>query len=171
MKIGRKLFLGRKGDEKLSHNPTDVRMTSGVILKRRMRVQELQIMSYSQEKIAEKLGISVRTVQRSVEWNRRNEQNWLDDIAKTNFVHVFRETLEGYKHDIIRLYEMLEQCKDDNTKIKIIKTISDVRYRYTEQFARFPAVWAMDVFVQKNNPHSIEQPTLLSLSGISGIVK
>jgi len=139
MKIGRKLFLGGKGDEKLSHNPTDVLMTSGVILKKRIRVQELQIMGYTQEKIAKKLGTSVRTVQRAVEWIRRNEQNWLDDIAKTNFVNVFRETLEGYKQDIVRLYEMLEQCKDDNTKIKIIKAISDIRYRYTEQFARFPA--------------------------------
>jgi len=54
MKIGRKLFLGGTGDEKLSHNPTDVLMTSGVILKKRMRVQELQIMGYTQEKIGYK---------------------------------------------------------------------------------------------------------------------
>ena len=140
-------------------------------LKRRLQVQELLFSGYTQEKISEKLDVTPRTVRRDIKWIRRNEQNWLDDIAETNFVHVFRETLEGYKQDIIRLYEMLEQCKDDNTKIKLIKAISDIRYRYTEQFARFPAVWAMDVFVQKNNPHPIEQPTLPSLSGMLGIVK
>jgi len=141
------------------------------IIKRRMKVEELLFSGYGNEKISEKLGISTKTVRRDIKWIRQNNKNWLEDVANFGFIQEFRESLEGYKQDIIRLYEMLEQCKDDNTKIKLIKAISDVRYRYTEQFARFPAVWAMDVFVQKNNPHSIEQPTLPSLSGISGMVK
>jgi len=122
-----------------------------------LQVQELLFSGYTQEKISEKLKVSLKTIGRDIKWIRKNAQNWLDDIAKTNFVNVFRETLEGYRQDIIRLYEMLEQCKDDNTKIKLIKAISDIRYRYTGQFARFPGVWALDVFVKKNNPHPLEE--------------
>ena len=126
-------------------------------LKRRLQVQELLFSGYTQEKISEKLQVSLKTIGRDIKWIRRNAQNWLDDIAKTNFVNVFRETLEGYTQDIVRLYEMLEQCKDDKTKIKLIKAISDIRYRYTAQFAQFTSVWAFDVFIQKNNPHPLEE--------------
>ncbi len=126
-------------------------------LKRRLQVQELLFSGYTQEKISEKLKVSLKTIGRDVKWIRRNAQNWLDDIAKTNFVNVFRETLEGYNQDIVRLYEMLERCKDDNTKIKLIKAISDIRYRYAGQFVQFPGVWALDVFVKKNNPHPMEE--------------
>ncbi len=126
-------------------------------LKRRLQVQELLFSGYTQEKISEKLKVSLKTIGRDIKWIRRDAQNWLDDIAKTNFVNVFRETLEGYKQDIVRLYEMLEKCKDDNTKIKLIKTISDIRYRYSQQFAEFPVVWSLDVFVKKNNPQPMEE--------------
>lgn len=132
-------------------------------LKRRLQVQELLFSCYTQEKISEKLKVSLKTIGRDIKWIRRNAQNWLDDIAKTNFVNVFRETLGGYTQDIVRLYEMLEQCKDDNTKIKLIKAISDIRYRYAGQFARFPVVWAMDQFIKKNSPKPIVQPTMKCL--------
>ena len=140
-------------------------------LKRRLHVQELLFAGYTQEKISQKLGISTKTVSRDIQWVRENNQKWLEDLAGANYAHVFRESLEGYKQDIMRLYEMLEKCQDDNTRIKIIKTISDIRHKYTEQLGRFPAVWAMDIFVQKNNPHPIELPTLPSLSGTTGITK
>lgn len=140
-------------------------------LKRRLQVQELLFSGYTHEKISQKLGISTKTVTRDIQWIRENSKNWLEDLAGVNYAHVFRESLEGYKQDIMRLYEMLEKCKDDNTRIKIIKTISGIRYRYAAQLGQFPAVWAMDVFVKKNNPHSIELPELPSLSGITGMVK
>jgi len=166
MKIGRKLFLGGKGDEKLSHNPTDVRMTSGVILKRRMRVQELQIMGYTQEKIAEKLGTSVRTVQRAVEWLRRQNEQWFEDLANKNFVSTIRETLEGLKFDMVRLEEMLEDeevQQDKSLQIKIIKNISEIRLNYARYLAQFPFAWSIDALIKRCSPQPIPQPTMKCL--------
>jgi transposase len=138
-------------------------------LERRLQVQELLFSGYSQEKISQKLEISTKTVSRDIQWIRDNNQNWLEDLAQRGFVQEFRETLEGYKQDIMRLQEMQENCTDENLRLKIIKTISDIRSKYAQQFASFPVVWALDVFVKKNNPHPIEQPTLPSLSDISGV--
>lgn len=137
-------------------------------LQRRLKVQELLFAGYDQHSIAKKTGVSIRTTCRDIEWIRKNNKNWLDDLAEKGFAQEFRENIEGYKQDIMRLQEMQENCKDQNLRLKIIKTISDTRHKYIEQFARFPVVWALNVFVQKNNPHSIERPTLPSLSGISG---
>ncbi len=138
-------------------------------LKRRVKAQELLFSGYSIEKIAEKLEVCPKTISRDVKWIRDNNKNWLEDLAEKGFAQEFRETLEGYKQDIMRLQEMQEECKDQNLRLKIIKTITDIRYKYAQQFAQFPAVWAMQVFVNKNNPHPIEQPTLPSLSGILGV--
>lgn len=137
-------------------------------LQRRLKVQDLLFAGYDQHSIAKKTGVSIRTTCRDIEWIRENNKNWLDDLAEKGFAQEFRENIEGYKQDIMRLQEMQENCKDQNLRLKIIKTISDTRHKYIEQFARFPVVWALNVFVQKNNPHSIERPTLPSLSGISG---
>lgn len=134
-------------------------------------MQELLFSGYDQNSISEKTGVSVRTIARDIEWIRDNNKNWLEDLAEKGFAQEFRETLEGYKQDIMRLQEMQEECKDQNLRLKIIKTITDIRYKYAQQFAQFPSVWTMDQFVNRNNPHSIELPSLPSLSGISGEVK
>ncbi len=172
MKIGRKLFLGGKGDEKLSQNPTDAGMTNGVILKRRMRVQELQIIGYSQEKIAEKVGTSVRNVQRDIEWLRKENEQWFKDLAKKNYASVFREALEGSKQDMVMLREMLEDeqvQQDKYLQLKIIKTISYLRGIYTKNLAAFPYVWSLDALIKKCPPEPIPQPIIPSLGGISGV--
>jgi len=140
-------------------------------LKRRLKVQELLFAGYDQNSISEKMDVSVRTIARDVQSIRDKNKNWLEDLAEKGFAQEFRETLEGYKQDIMRLQEMQEECKDQNLRLKIIKTIADIRYKYAQQFAQFPGVWAMDQFVNRNNPQSIEQPTLPSLSEISGMVK
>jgi len=137
-------------------------------LQRRLKVQDLLFAGFDQHSIAKKMGVSIRTVARYVQWIRKNNEKWLENLAEKGFAQEFRENIEGYKQDIMRLQEMQENCKDQNLRLKIIKTISDTRHKYIEQFARFPVVWALNVFVQKNNPHSIERPTLPSLSGISG---
>jgi len=140
-------------------------------LQRRLKVQDLLFAGFDQYSIAKKIGVSIRTVARDIQWIRKNNEKWLENLAEKGFAQEFREIIEGYKQDIMRLQEMQENCKDQNLRLKIIKTISYIRHKYVEQFARFPVVWALDLFVQKNKPHSIEQPTLPSLSGISGIVK
>jgi|SaaInlStandDraft_6_1057023.scaffolds.fasta_scaffold90637_1 transposase len=140
-------------------------------LERRLQVQELLFSGYSHEKISQKLRISTKTVSRDIQWVRDNSQNWLEDLAENGFGQEYREAIEGYKQDIMRLQEMQDNCTDDNLKLKIIRTITDTRRKYIEQFAQFPVVWALDVFVKNNNPQPIEKPILPSLSGISGIKK
>ncbi len=138
-------------------------------LERRLQVQELPFSGYSYEKISQKLEISTKTVARDIKWIRNNNKNWLEELAENGFAQEFRETIEGYKQDIMRLQEMQENCTEDNLRLKIIKAITDTRRKYIEQFSQFPMVWAMNVFVKKNNPQSIEQPTMPSLSDISGV--
>ena len=147
-------------------------MKSGGILKRRRKVQELLVIGYPQEKIAEKVGTSIRNVQRDVEWLRKENEQWFEDLAKKNFASVFKEALEGWKYDIVRLEEMLdddEVKQDKYLQLKIIKTASELREKYTKNLAQFPSGWSLDALIKKCSPDPIPLSTIPSLQGITGV--
>jgi len=146
-------------------------MKNGGILKRRMRVWELLVMGYSQQKIADKVGISLRNVQRDIQWARKENEEWLEDLANKNFASIFREALEGLRQDMARLQEMLEDeevQQDKPLQVKIIKTISEIRVRYAKCIGEFPVVWSIDGLLKKCSPQPIPRPTIPSLHGITG---
>jgi len=121
--------------------------------KRRLMVQELLIEGYTQEKIAEKLNVSISTVEREVRKLRESNERWLEDLFPKEMVHIFREGLEGIKKDMLTIREMLdeESVKNDvPLKLKILRSISELREKYLELFHHTPLVWSTRLFVKKN---------------------
>jgi len=114
--------------------------------------RDLVISGYSQEKIAEKLNVSSRTVRRDIRKNREGSKQWLENLAKDEFVSIYRETLDGVKLGIMALNEMLEEeqvKKDPYLRLKIIKQISQERKNYCELLHSGPIVWSIN-FALKN---------------------
>ncbi len=136
--------------------------------KRRKEVQELLFAGYTQEKIAEKLNISVRTVSREIGKIRDGAKTWMDDLAFKSFVHLYRENLGGIKQDIMYLRDMLEDdsVKSDNhLKLKIIKQIGESRYKYGELLHKGPMVWSIDKVLKKKTIEPIPTPQMESIWG------
>jgi len=116
-------------------------------------VQDLLIEGYTQEKIAEKLNVSISTVEREVRKLRESNERWLEDLFPKEMVHIFREGLEGIKKDMLTIREMLdeESVKNDvPLKLKILRSISELREKYLELFHHTPLVWSIRQFVKKN---------------------
>lgn len=121
--------------------------------KRRLMVQDLLIEGYTQVKIAEKLNVSISTVEDDVRKFRESNERWLEDLFPKKLVHIFREGLEGIKKDMLTLREMLdeESVKNDvPLKLKIIKSISELRGDYLQMLTKTPFVWSANLFVKKN---------------------
>lgn len=121
--------------------------------KRRLMVQDLLLEGYTQVKIAEKLNVSISTVEDDVRKFREGNERWLEDLFPKKMVHVFREGLEGIKKDMLTLREMLdeESVKNDvPLKLKIIKSISELRGDYLQMLTKTPFVWSANLFVKKN---------------------
>jgi len=121
--------------------------------KRRLMVQDLLLEGYTQVKIAEKLNVSISTVEDDVRKFRESNERWLEDLFPKKMVHVFREGLEGIKKDMLTLREMLdeESVKNDvPLKLKIIKSISELRGDYLQMLTKTPFVWSANLFVKKN---------------------
>lgn len=136
------------------------------ITKRRLQVEELCFIGYSPNQIASKLGVPLRTIHRDVADLREKSDEWLENLANRDYAMIYREALEGFRSDMVRLHEMLENENVVNNlilQIKIIKEISQARHYYLEQLNAGPIVWSMDQFIRKNSPKPMVQPTMKCL--------
>ena len=166
MKIGRKLFLGGKGDEKLAQKRQNRREIMSKVTKRRLQVEELCFIGYSPNQIVSKLGAPLRTIHRDIADLREKSDEWLENLANRDYAMIYREALEGFRSDMVRLHEMLENENVMNNpilQIKIIKEISQARHYYLEHLNAGPIVWSMENLIKRCSPQPIPQPTMKCL--------
>ena len=139
---------------------------------RRLQVQELLLNGFTQERISEKLNISISTVARTVKKIREGSAQWLANLAEKDIAHIVRESLEGLKLDLMKLNDMLEDpvAKNDiKLRLQIRKEITAVRSEYLKQLTNMPMAWSLENFTKKYAPETMPQPTLNGLGGISGL--
>ena len=140
--------------------------------KQRLQVQELLLSGFTQERISEKLNISISTVARTVKKIREGSAQWLTNLAEKDIAHIVRETLEGLKLDLMKLNDMLEDpaVKNDiKLQLQIRKEITAVRSEYLKQLTNMPMAWSLENFTKKYAPEPMSQPTMRGLGGISGV--
>lgn len=126
-------------------------------------INDLVIRGYSQEKIAEKLNVSPRTVRRDVRKIREGSKYWLENLAKDEFVSIYHETLDGLKQSLMELNEMFgeEQVrKDPNLRLKIIKQMTEIRSDYCQMLHKGPMVWSINFALKDHSPEKIPTPIM-----------
>jgi len=137
--------------------------------KLRLSIQELTFAGYTQNKIAEKLGISTSTISRTLNKLRKESNQWLTNLAQRDYANIYRESLEGYRQDMMHLNELLEDesiKKNVKLQLQIRREITHIRSQYLTYLLQGPMVWSMSIFVKKNSPQSIIEPKMEALEGI-----
>lgn len=139
---------------------------------RRFEIQELLLSGYPQEKIAEKLNISISTVSRTIRKIRDSSAQWLTNLAERDLANIYRESLEGLRQDLSKLNDLLDEPSvkaDIRLQLQIRKEIIAVRSAYLKEITNFPMMWSLEIFTKNNRSESIPYPTLKSLGDISGL--
>ncbi len=140
--------------------------------KRRLDIQELNLAGFSQEKIAQKMGISISTVYRTIQKLREESNRWLVNLARRDYASLYKEALDGLKQDLVYLYELTqEESVKDNPKLRlqIRREITHVRSEYLKNLLQGPVVWSMEVLSKNSVGEPILLPTMEALGGISGV--
>ena len=140
--------------------------------KRRLDIQELNLAGFSQEKIAQKMGISTSTVYRTIQKLREESNRWLVNLARRDYASLYKEALDGLKQDLVYLYELSEEeSVKDNAKLclQIRREITHVRCEYLKNLLQGPVVWSMEVLSKNSIGEPISQPTMDALDGVSGV--
>ena len=137
-----------------------------------LEIQQLTLSGYTQEKIAEKLGISISTVSRSIKKSRVESNHWLINLAQRDMANVYRESLDGLKQDLMHLNELLEDestKKDIKLQLQIRREITNIRAKYLQYLLQGPMVWSMANLTQNLPSDYSVNPQMKSLGGISGV--
>ena len=142
--------------------------------KRRLEIQELNLAGFSQEKISQRLGISISTVYRTIQKLREESNRWLVNLARRDYASLYKEALDGLKQDLVYLYELSqEESVKNNPKLRlqIRQEITHVRSEYLKNLLQGPVVWSMEVLSKNSIGKQIPQPIMESLGGASGMRK
>ena len=120
------------------------------IQERRERVGHL--IKYKKEtEIARILGYSRITVARDVSFLKKQNQEWLDDLAKGGFIFDFRNTLDKIKDRGARLEEMYENETDRQERRAIIREQDRNDKLYLEMLGETPTIHAFRKAVKQLN--------------------
>lgn len=142
--------------------------------KRRLEIQELNLAGFSQEKISQRLGISISTVYRTIQKLREESNRWLVNLARRDYASLYKEALDGLKQDLVYLYDLSqEESVKNNPKLRlqIRQEITHVRSEYLKNLLQGPVVWSMEVLSKNSIGKPIPQPIMESLGGASGMRK
>jgi len=137
-----------------------------------LAICELNQNGYNSEKIAKRLGISVSSVYRALKKQRQQSNQWLTNLAQKDLANTFKQSLDGSLQDLMHLNDLLEdESVKENVKLQlqIRREIIHARSEYFKNLLQGPMVWSMQSFIKENSPHSIIEPKMDALGGISGV--
>lgn len=97
------------------------------ILERREKVNELLSQGRTEKKIAEELNVSYATILLDVKFLKEQALQWVDDLAKTEFIFEVKKSIGELDNLKTRLYGYLDDDKlDAETKVKISREIRNI---------------------------------------------
>lgn len=104
-----------------------------------------QVRFYSQKgltesKIAQTLQVSERTIRRDIAQLKKEAGVWLEGKAKSQFVYLYKSTLDIFDENIRRLEELLEQEKEPYKKMQIISQITSLARIRLEIASEIPTI-------------------------------
>lgn len=101
---------------------------------RRDRINRLRIQGYSNEKIAEKLGCSISTVEKDLYEIRECSRKWYDEESVTDFCQSLQDSIILCDNAIEELQIHYSEAIDLSSKILILKSILEFEHRKTELY-------------------------------------
>lgn len=94
------------------------------VLQRKQKIWELTTIGFTQQQIAEKLNVSLKTISRDYAELKTESLEWLDALPKGEIQLEHKKSFETIKMVIQQLWEICRQTKDEMNKVKILDQIS-----------------------------------------------
>jgi|SRR3990172_4630228 len=95
------------------------------IMHRRQNVWKMHKMGLSQIKIAERLGVSVKTVSRDYQDLKNEAREWMDALPEGELQIHHKKSIEDVEDIIRELWSIWNNTKDESMKVRILALIAD----------------------------------------------
>lgn len=107
---------------------------------RRKRVNQLRLMGYTNQQIADKIGCNLSTVEKDLHAIRNNARKWFNEDAVTEYCQSINDGIilcDNVTEDLQILYQ---EDSDIETKLKILTAISEYETKKTQLYEKTKAV-------------------------------
>jgi len=94
---------------------------------RKRQVWQLMLQGYTQQQIAEKFDVSLKTISRDFQEIKKDSVRWMDNLTKGQIQMYHRSNFETIEKVTKELWELHENTDDEKLKVKILKTIVENR--------------------------------------------
>lgn len=100
------------------------------------------------EDLAKEFNVNPRTIRRDLEYLRKTESDWLEDVVDNQIVNMFHEIWNGYYRDISKLSSLIEDstltAKEKMAQANLVKMHSDLRKEQLLMLTKGPIMWNID---------------------------
>lgn len=95
------------------------------VMQRRENVWTMLRMGMSQEKIAERLDVSVKTISRDYQELKNEAVEWMNTLPEGELQIHYKKSIEDVESIIRELWRIWNNTKDESMKVKILAQIAD----------------------------------------------
>ena len=118
---------------------------------RKEKVMEYLAQCWTEQKIADELGVSKITVVRDVKWLREYAYSkWADDLVGEGFFYFMKKCFDEFEYLKRKLHEILEEDHSSREKISAIKALNDLTCSQASVFTAGPVLQKLKQFVNRH---------------------
>ena len=99
---------------------------------RLQKVWSLFLQGFSQQKIAEKLHVSLKTISRDFQDLKTESMEWMDSLPEGEIQLHHKKNLESVEKVIQEFWNIYESTEDENKKLKLLNFIAEKSKLHSE---------------------------------------
>jgi len=111
------------GEKKLNSEPESQQEKE----ERKRQVWNLVLQGYTQQQIAEKFNVSLKTISRDFHELKKESAEWMETLPKGQIQMYHKSNFEVFEKVNMELWKLYEQTEDEKLKLKILNTIAEKR--------------------------------------------
>jgi len=111
------------GEKKLNSEPESQQEKE----ERKRQVWNLVLQGYTQQQIAEKFNVSLKTISRDFHELKKESAEWMETLPKGQLQMYHKSNFEVFEKVNMELWKLYEQTEDEKLKLKILNTIAEKR--------------------------------------------
>jgi len=94
---------------------------------RKSQVWNLILHGYNQQQIADKFGVSLKTISRDCQELKKGSAEWMETLPKGQIQMYHKSNFEIIEQVTRELWKLYEETEDEKLKLKILNTIAEKR--------------------------------------------
>jgi len=125
---------------------------------RKSKVWELSLQGFTQQQIAKKFDVSLKTISRDFHELKKEAAEWMETLPKGQLQMYHKSNFEIIEQVTRELWKLYEETEDEKLKLKILNTIAEKRRLMQDMMNPSKLLRVRNEVHEELTPHSGFEP-------------